>query len=245
MDLIGAIVMGLKPRFEPVNSALPYPDLEDSEPCLMSARYQSKMSNLTGLKPLSQEAAKVYRLLRHLIIDKESVAGLQEMKIPESEFQSLQLYTYQLMYRLIALVHYEIPASNLNALIYGLFGNAGLVHILMFTCNSPLPIRDPALISARIRASLDMINIQAFQLAYPEMMLWIIIMGGLASMRSENQAWFIKLLAESCRAVGIAGTVELALSLSDFLWSEFYLGPIFTEFWVKVKKEIRNNCSST
>jgi hypothetical protein len=136
-----------------------------------------------------------------------------------------------------------IPASNLNALIYGIFGNAGLAHILMFTCNSPLPIRDTVLISMRIQASLEMINLQAFQIAYPEMMLWIIMMGGLASVGSENQVWFIKVLAESCRATGIAGTVELALSLSDFLWSEFYLGSFFNEFWVGVKKEIRNDGS--
>jgi hypothetical protein len=162
VDIMSAVVMGLKPRFEVVNSVLSYPDLEGSEPCLISARYQSKLSNLTGLKTLSRETAKVYRILRHLITDIERVAGLQGMNISEKDFQSLQLYSYQLMYRLIALVQYEIPASN-NALIYGLFGNAGLMHILMFTCNATRWRGEEAVfISTRIRASLDLINVQAF-----------------------------------------------------------------------------------
>jgi hypothetical protein len=85
--------------------------------------------------------------------------------------------------------------------------------------------------SARIRACLEMIDIQAFQLAYPELMLWIIIIGGLASLGTEDQEWFTKLLAQSCSSGGISGTNELALSLTDFMWSGFYLGPIFDEFW--------------
>ena len=76
-----------------------------------------------------------------------------------------------------------------------------------------------------------MIDVQAFQIAYPEMILWIIMIGGLGSLGTKDQGWFIKLLAKSCRAAGIAGTPELALSLTEFLWSEFYLGTIFNEFW--------------
>jgi hypothetical protein len=94
------------------------------------------------------------------------------------------------------------------------------------------------MISTRIRVSLEKVNVHAFQIAYPEMMLWIITIGGLASIGSDNSAWFMRLLIESCRATGIAGTAELALFLTDFLWSEFYLGPLFTEFWTDVTKEI-------
>jgi hypothetical protein len=77
------------------------------------------------------------------------------------------------------------------------------------------------------------------------MMLWIIMMGGLASIGTPDQGWFIEHLAQSCRAAGIAGTAELALSLTEFLWSEFYLGPIFEDFWDEVfqaqAKEIEND----
>jgi hypothetical protein len=231
--------MGLKPRFELDIPAPRYPKLKDLEPFnLLAARYESKLSNLTGLRDLSQEMIKAYRILRHQITDKGKVSGLQEMGIVKADFISLQLYSYQLAYRLIALVQYKLPESNQNALIYELFGNAGLAHYFMFTWNSPILLRDPITISARIRASLDIINIPAFQIAYPEIMLWIITVGGLASIGSEHQAWYIKLLAESCRAAGIARTAELALFLTEFLWSEFYLGSIFNEFWADVTNEI-------
>lgn len=232
VDIFGAIVLGSKPRFELVNPALGL-DLKDLEPCsLLGARYKTRLSNLTGLQDLSQEMIEVYRILRHLITNKERVAGSQKMGITEAEFQSLQSYCTQLIYRLIALVQYKIPNSrNQNALVYRMFGNAAVAHILMFTYNLPPRTDTHVLMSTRIRTNLEMINIQAFQIAYPEMMLWIIMIGGLGSLGTEDQGWFIKLLAESCRVAGIAETAELAVFLTEFLWSEFYLGPIFNEFW--------------
>jgi hypothetical protein len=64
------------------------------------------------------------------------------------------------------------------------------------------------------------------------MILWILLMGGLASEGNIiDQVWFIKTLANSCFDAGIVGTVELSLFLSDFLWSDFYISPAFKEFW--------------
>lgn len=223
-----SIAMNSKPRFELVN---PAPDPEDLEPCsLLGVRYKTKLSNLTGLQDISQETIEVYRTLRYLIVKKERVLGSQKMGT-DAEFESLRSYTDQLMRRLIALAQCKIPQSNQNALIYKLFGNAALAHIVMFTRNAPPRLGVPILMSTRIRTSLEIINLRSFQIAYPEMMLWIIMVGGLASIGTEDQVWFVKLLAESCRAAGIAGTAELALSLTEFLWSEFYLGPIFEGFW--------------
>lgn len=239
VDIIGAAILGLEPRFEHDNPP-PHYDLEDFETGnWIGARYQSKMFNLTGLQELSQETIRAYRDLRRLVVDKERVAGKLGMGITDADFLSLQLYCFQLLYRLIGLVRYHVPESNPNALIYGLFGNAGLLHILLLTCNAPLPIRGRILLSTRIQASLRLINLPAFQIAYPEMMLWIIMIGGMASIGSEDYMWFIKLLAESCRVAGIGGTTELALFMTEFLWSQYYLGPIFEDFWADVTKEIR------
>jgi hypothetical protein len=47
----------------------------------------------------------------------------------------------------------------------------------------------------------------------------------------EDQGVVIRIFAELCCGAGIAGTAELAIFLTEFLWSEFYLGPIFNEFW--------------
>jgi hypothetical protein len=187
VDNLCSIAMNSKPRFELVN---PAPDREDLEPCsLLAARYKTKLLNLTNLEDLSQETIEVYRNLRHLITEKERVAGSQKSRITEAEFQSLRSYSDQLMHRLIALVQYKFPAlPNQNALIYRLFGNAALAHIVMFTCNMP---RAPGLISTRIRTSLEIVNLRSFQIAYPEMMLWIIMVGGLASIRTEDQVWVV------------------------------------------------------
>jgi hypothetical protein len=229
---MAAMLLGSKPYYElELNTIAHYPDLQALEPCnLIGTRYQTKLSNLTGLRDLSQKTIDVYRLLQHLITEKERAAGLQGLEITEAEFQSLQLYTFRLMYRLVALIQYKIPDSqNNNALIYGLFGYAGMVHIMMFSWNL---IGYGTMVSARIQSILEMINRQAFQIAYPEMMLWITVLGGLASTGNESRKWFVKILAELCRAAGIGTIAELALSLSEFLWSDFYfICPIFDEFW--------------
>ncbi len=46
--------------------------------------------------------------------------------------------------------------------------------------------------------------------------------GGLRSVGTEDQVWFIRLLAQFCCATGITGMNEIALSLTEFVWSEFY-----------------------
>jgi len=245
VDIQCAFKLGLQPRFGLGTPGLPYPDLEHSEPGNhIGARYQRRMFNLTGLQDISQETIRVYYILRHLITDKERAAGLQERGITDADFQTLQLYFFHLKYRLIALAQYKIPeVSNQNSLIYCLFAYAGFGHILMFTCNAKVPAGGPISTSTRIKAILERINIPSFQIAYPEMMLWVIIVGGIASMGSENCAWFIKLLAESCHVAGIAGTDELVDFLAEFLWSDFYLGTVCNEFWVDVTKEISKRVS--
>jgi hypothetical protein len=63
------------------------------------------------------------------------------------------------------------------------------------------------------------------------MMLWILLMGGLGSIGTDNQWWYAKLVAESCIATGIAKTTEIAFFLTEFFWTDLYLCPIYTEFW--------------
>jgi hypothetical protein len=244
IDIISAIFLGSRPRFElELDNPAADPNLEDLERCNpICTRYQTKLSNLTGLQDLSHETIKVYRILRHLIMEKERVAGLQNIRTTYTalEWLQLHLYSFQVMYRLTAIVRYKIPDSpNQNALIYALFGLAGVAHILMFTCNAHLRLGDPISLSTRIRTGLEKINTQAFQIAYPEMTLWIVMIGGMASLGTEHIKWFIELLVELCRAAGIATTAELALTLNEFLWSDFYLTcPLFYGFWDDLRKGI-------
>lgn len=200
------------------------------------AQYQTKLLNLTGLQDLSHEAIKVYGFLRHLMIEKERVAGLQSLGIAASDYQSLQLYSFRLIYRLLFLVQYKVPdPSNPNTHIYSLFGNAGIAHIIMFICNRSPRGGEAIFISKQIQTSLEMIDLPSFQIAYPEMMLWVVMMGGLASIGGPGAGdtkWFVQLLADMCCAAGIGTKGELARFLEKFLWSEFYLVcPLFREFW--------------
>ena len=221
--------MGSTPRFGFVNPA-PHPDppywksYNDTR-----IRYRTRLSNLTGFQGLAEETVEVYRILRNLMAEKSPISGSQKMGITKEEFES---YADQLMYRLIHIVQYKVPGSpNQNALIFGLFGHAGLAHVTTFVCNPARRGSVLELMSTRIRASLEIIDIRSFQVAYPEMMLWIIMVGGLASTGTENQGWFAEIFSESCHAAGINRMSELALFLSEFLWSESYIGPVCKEFW--------------
>jgi hypothetical protein len=229
VDYICSIAIGTKPRFGLVDAA-PRPDPAHWESYGGTAlRYRTRLSNLTGLQELAEETIDVYRILRNLIAEKYKTSSSQEMRIRKEEFE---LHVDQLTHRLINIVQYKFPKSpNQNALIFGLFGYAALAHVMTFICN---PARRGAvlqLISTRIRATLEVIDVRSFQVAYPEMMLWIIMVGGLASTWTDNQRWFAELLSESCLAAGISKMTELALFLSEFLWSDSYLGPACKEFW--------------
>lgn len=57
------------------------------------------------------------------------------------------------------------------------------------------------------------------------------MLGGLASIGTPYQGWCTSVLADSCSAAGIVGTGELAMFLTEFLWSDFYIGPVFEKFW--------------
>jgi len=68
------------------------------------------------------------------------------------------------------------------------------------------------------------------------MMLWIILIGGLSSEGTADQDWFTKTLANACCSSGIVGTRDLPVFLSEFLWSDFYMGPAFEDFWAVVAR---------
>ncbi|KAE9378435.1 hypothetical protein N431DRAFT_366976 [Stipitochalara longipes BDJ] len=230
MDITTAIITGLRPRFE-----MPYRDLNPNLDTILCTRYKVKLSNLTGLQDLSQQAVKVHAMLRHLIMDKEMAIAAQKITA-DAEFDLFVSSSQYLLYQLIPLVQYNNSASptpGRNTEIFRLLGLAGLAHIFVFTFKLPRS-QMRIFISTQIRASLETIDMCNFQFACPEMMLWIILVGGLASEGTAEEAWFIKTLAKSCCSVGIVGRVALSHFLSEFLWSDFYLGLAFKDFWYAV-----------
>jgi hypothetical protein len=161
------------------------------------------------MQELSHETIEIYCILRHLIAKEErNGPSLKPRTTEGGTFEWLRGYPDPLVHRLIALAQYQLPQSpnQNNAIIYKLFGNAGLAHIVMLTRNGPPWVYIPKLISSRIRTMSTRIRTcleetycpRPLQEAYPEMLLWIIMMGGLGSIGTEEQEWFSELLAEFC-----------------------------------------------
>jgi hypothetical protein len=195
----------------------------------LSLRYTTKLCNLTGLTELSQETIDVYRGLRNLAALKDLVFASDDTSITLLEFYS---YVGRLVNRLVRIVYQDVPNSpNQNALIFRLFGNAALAHVVMFMRETPMHHSFSELLSARIRTNLETIDMPSFQLQYPEMMLWILLIGGLGSIRTDNRLWFAKLVAEACLAQGIAHTNEISFFLTEFFWTEVYQYSLYTVFW--------------
>lgn len=166
-DVFIAVVRELKPRFVIATSAQ-YPDLKG---LVLSARYESKLSNMTGSKELSRETVEAFSMLRHLLTEKEKVAAMQGSRITDAEYQALKLYSHCLMHRLLTLALYENVDSSKpshNALIYKLFASAGFTHILMSTFKAVSMVGIPIMLSKCIRTTLEKIDIRSFQIAYPE-----------------------------------------------------------------------------
>ena len=88
----------------------------------------------------SHETIKIYRILRHLIAKEERNATSLELRTTEAgTLEWGRIYPDPLVHLLIALAQYQLPQSSNqnNAIIYKLFGNAGLAHIVMLTRNGP------------------------------------------------------------------------------------------------------------
>jgi hypothetical protein len=157
------------------------------------------------------------------------VFATHEFPITPLEFQT---YLCRLASRLVRIVHQDVPtSSNQNAVIFRLFGNAALAHVVMFMRKTPMHHSASELLSARIRTNVQAIDVPSFQLQYPEMMLWILLMGGFGSIGTDSQWWFAKHVAEACLAQGIALTNEIGFFLTEFFWTDLYQYHIFTEFW--------------
>jgi hypothetical protein len=195
----------------------------------LALRYRTKLCNLTGLTELSHETIDVYWGLRNLAALVDMVFATHEFPITPLEFQT---YLCRLASRLVRIVHQDVPtSSNQNAVIFRLFGNAALAHVVMFMRKTPMHHSASELLSARIRTNVQAIDVPSFQLQYPEMMLWILLMGGFGSIGTDSQWWFAKHVAEACLAQGIALTNEIGFFLTEFFWTDLYQYHIFTEFW--------------
>jgi hypothetical protein len=195
--------------------------------------YKAKLMHNTSLHDLSEELIEVYWVMRN-------VTGLKEVAIhlmQKVEFVSYSDMVERLERRVIALLQSEVLKSpGQNVSIFLLFGNAALLHIYMFMRDFPRGLPFFHLIAARLRTSIEGADMAYLHMDYPEMMLWILMMGGLGSTGTPNRGWYANLMAKACMAAGLRGGNGIAYALAEFLWSELYRSPVTIGFWNDVAR---------
>jgi hypothetical protein len=195
--------------------------------------YEAKLFHLTGLQDLSKETVKVYWGMRNLMGLKEAALHLTR----KVEFASWSDMVERLKRRVVALLQSEVVKSGDPKLsIFVLFGNAAIFHISMFMRDLPRGVPLYKLLSSRLRASIEAADLAYLHQQYPEMMLWILLIGGLGSTGTPNRGWYAGLLAQTCIALGLQGGNAIAYALTEFLWSELYRSPMTIGFWNDVAR---------
>jgi hypothetical protein len=169
-----------------------------------------------------------------------NLTGLKNVAIRLIQHRDIFSYTdmvERLERQVIALLQSEVLKSHTQTVsIFVLFGNAALLHIYMFIRDFPQGLPLIHRIAARIRTSIDNADMSYLHKEYPEMMLWILMMGGLGSAGTPNRGWYANLLAEACMASKHRGANAVVFGLTEFLWSESYRSPHTMGFWNDVAK---------
>lgn len=230
-DTCICVALNTKPHFELVQSEREMGDDEWSEDNGLAQRYKRKLFNLTGHEILSTNAIGIYTTLRHV------------PPLPEDEAFELikngepaRVYQYKgqlerLERRSLALIQMAQEPSSRNLQVYELFGNAALIHALLFMRDSPGSIPLVRLLSTRLRKTLEESKVANLLLQYSEMILWVLIMGGLGGIGTQNQRWFASLLAKTCLALGLVGRDEVSSTVAEFLWYDQYAASTKMAFW--------------
>ncbi|KAH7363780.1 hypothetical protein BKA65DRAFT_545694 [Rhexocercosporidium sp. MPI-PUGE-AT-0058] len=236
-DTCVSIALNIRPRFELVQSKRERGDDDWTPYSALARRYQSKLYNLTGQEELSAETIHLYSALRSVtpLPEREALAMIGDDN-PTPVFQ-YKGQLERLERRSLALVLSASDSSNQNLVIYQLFGNAALIHALLFMRDSPASVPLARLLSDRIQRALEAVDLQIYLLQYPEMILWILIMGGFGATGTATQQNFAVILAESCLALGVVGGSEIASMVGEFLWYDLYCSPMTMAFWNSVAIE--------
>jgi hypothetical protein len=165
---------------------------------------------------------------------KDGVSSLSVKTVDDVPYSDI---LEQLERRLIAIVQTEslvIPSQKL--VIHSLFANAAILHIYMFLRDLSRGLPFFHLLSLRIRKTLEAVDIAKLKVQYPEMSLWIFMMGGICGADTSERGWFATLVADFCLELGIYGGNEIVSLLSEFFWSDLYRTPTTRGFWSDVAK---------
>ncbi len=195
--------------------------------------YEAKLFHLTGLQALSRELMKVYWGSHNLSYLKDAAIHLTR----KVEFDSWSDMVERLERRILAILQTEVVKSGKPKFsIFALFGNAAIFHINMFMRDLPRGLPFYNLLSGRLRARIEAVDLSCLRKEYPEMVLWILLMGGLGSSGTPNRGWYAELFAEICIASGLREGNAISYALAEFLWTELYRSPVTIGFWNDVAR---------
>jgi hypothetical protein len=225
--------MDTKPRFKwPIRDGEERPE-EWGLKSSLAMLYEAKLFHLTGSQELSNETTKVYSGIRNLIDLKNGNIHLTR----KVEFLSWTDMVERLKQRVISILQSDlVKIGNQRFSIFALFGNAAIFHIYMFMRDLPWGLPFYNLISSRLRSIVEAVDLANLHKEYPNMTLWVLLMGGLGSSGTPNRGWYAKLFAETCITAGLRRGNAIAYSLAEFMWSDLYLSPVTIGFWNDVAR---------
>jgi len=224
---MAALVLETNPCIQLDQLPLP-PTVDWATDCPSAARYQAKLSNFTSLPLLGQETIEVFQGLRYYTSMKDHLPPSHD----KSELQPILDMSGRLDRRLIQTIRSNsLDPPDQTTVIFRLFGNTALIHQIMFIRQAPIRLSLSNILSSRTRVLLESVDISLLRVQYPDMMLWILMIGGLGGIGTPDQGCYAGLLADACLAVGVRTRDELMAALKGFLWSDQYLGPVAGEFW--------------
>jgi hypothetical protein len=238
LDNVAAVIFGEMPRFDLTSWNID-PPVIGSPPLNSSAvRYRNKLANLTGLKVPTEEIMDTYWGIRTISLKKEEVtASYQSRRLDRQIHDSYNDVTNFLERKtLLIILSRKSTRSDPVTSIFYLFSSALFLNISMFLRDQTRGLPILLLLCKRIRHCLEKLDVHFLQFQYPELMLWILVMGGVGASKTGDRQWFAKHLADACNVSGLRGGDELAVALSDFLWLELYRTPTFSGFWMEVAK---------
>jgi hypothetical protein len=235
-DICCSITMDTTPRYSSVwiGRSPNYKNLSPLNSLLLL--YQTKLEDLTGAQDLSHETIDILWEIRNLsrLKDEDSVNPNSEENIGNIPYSDA---VDCLDLRLLPLIQLKpVSGQRESQFIFKLFGYAAHAHIYLFLRESSKDLSFCHLLSKRLQTILQAINRERLEIHYPEMMIWVYIMGGLSGDPASEKSWFAKCLVDMCVQKSIYGVDQLSYLLEEFLWSELYRSPVTGRFWEKVSK---------
>lgn len=82
---------------------------------------------------------------------------------------------------------------------------------------------------------LEMSELESYKQRYPKSILWVLIMGGISAIGTEDRPWYIDSLREVARELGFWEWDDIAREMEAFLWLSSACDSGGSSLWAEVK----------